>query len=52
MKTGKVFLVGAGPGDIGLITVKGLEAIKRPKSFYMTGLPIQSYWNLPRLIVN
>jgi uroporphyrin-III C-methyltransferase len=29
MKTGKVFLVGAGPGDIGLITVKGLEAIKQ-----------------------
>ncbi|MEH7117549.1 uroporphyrinogen-III C-methyltransferase [Neobacillus vireti] len=29
MKTGKVFLVGAGPGDVGLITVKGLEAIKR-----------------------
>ncbi|MEO2077222.1 MAG: uroporphyrinogen-III C-methyltransferase [Bacillus sp. (in: firmicutes)] len=29
MKKGKVFLVGAGPGDIGLITVKGLEAIKR-----------------------
>jgi len=28
MKPGKVFLVGAGPGDIGLITVKGLEAIK------------------------
>lgn len=27
MRTGKVFLVGAGPGDIGLITVKGLEAI-------------------------
>ncbi|WP_066071427.1 uroporphyrinogen-III C-methyltransferase [Neobacillus soli] len=29
MKTGKVFLVGAGPGDVGLITVKGLEAIKQ-----------------------
>ncbi|MGZ4159624.1 MAG: SAM-dependent methyltransferase, partial [Neobacillus sp.] len=29
MKTGKVFLVGAGPGDIGLITVKGLEAVKQ-----------------------
>ena len=28
MGKGKVFLVGAGPGDIGLITVKGLEAIK------------------------
>jgi uroporphyrin-III C-methyltransferase len=29
METGKVFLVGAGPGDVGLITVKGLEAIKK-----------------------
>jgi len=29
MKTGKVFLVGAGPGDVGLITIKGLEAIKQ-----------------------
>ena len=31
MKTmkGKVYLVGAGPGDPGLITVKGLECIKR-----------------------
>ncbi|MBV7506239.1 uroporphyrinogen-III C-methyltransferase [Bacillus sp. sid0103] len=28
MKTGKVFLVGAGPGDIRLITIKGMEAIK------------------------
>nr|WP_263323752.1 uroporphyrinogen-III C-methyltransferase [Neobacillus sp. Marseille-Q6967] len=29
MKTGKVFLVGAGPGDVRLITVKGLETIKQ-----------------------
>ena len=29
MENGKVFLVGAGPGDIGLITVKGLDAIKQ-----------------------
>ncbi|MGD9233620.1 MAG: SAM-dependent methyltransferase, partial [Desulfobacterales bacterium] len=31
MKTmkGKVYLVGAGPGDPGLITVKGLECIKK-----------------------
>lgn len=27
--TGKVYLVGAGPGDPGLITVKGLECIKK-----------------------
>lgn len=29
MKSGKVFLVGAGPGDVRLITVKGLDAIKQ-----------------------
>ncbi|MFS0636441.1 uroporphyrinogen-III C-methyltransferase [Mesobacillus foraminis] len=29
MGIGKVFLVGAGPGEVGLITVKGLEAIKQ-----------------------
>ncbi|MGF6952750.1 uroporphyrin-III C-methyltransferase [Neobacillus sp. B4I6] len=29
MIIGKVFLVGAGPGDVRLITVKGLEAIKQ-----------------------
>lgn len=28
MKTGKVFLVGSGPGDPKLITIKGLEAIQ------------------------
>jgi len=29
LKKGKVFLVGAGPGDAGLFTLKGVEAIKR-----------------------
>ncbi|MDI6687581.1 MAG: SAM-dependent methyltransferase, partial [Desulfobacterales bacterium] len=31
MKTnkGKVYLIGAGPGDPGLITVKGLECIEK-----------------------
>ncbi|MFB6468767.1 uroporphyrinogen-III C-methyltransferase [Cytobacillus sp. Hz8] len=29
MSKGKVYLVGAGPGDIGLITVKGKEAIQK-----------------------
>lgn len=29
MKRGKVFLVGAGPGDPGLITVKGLECLRK-----------------------
>jgi uroporphyrinogen III methyltransferase/synthase len=28
-KKGKVYLVGAGPGDIGLLTVKGLKCLKR-----------------------
>ena len=27
MSTGKVWLVGAGPGDIGLFTVKGMEVL-------------------------
>ena len=29
MKTGKVWLVGAGPGDIGLFTLKGLKVLKQ-----------------------
>jgi len=29
MKAGKVYLVGAGPGDPGLITIKGLECLKK-----------------------
>src|SRR4030042_11036 len=29
MKLGKVYLVGAGPGDPGRITVKGLECLKK-----------------------
>jgi uroporphyrinogen III methyltransferase/synthase len=29
MKEGKVYLVGAGPGDPGLISVKGLESLKK-----------------------
>ena len=29
MKKGKVYLVGAGPGDPGLITVKGYDCLKQ-----------------------
>lgn len=29
METGKVWLVGAGPGDIGLFTIKGMEVLKK-----------------------
>ncbi|MFQ3573292.1 MAG: uroporphyrinogen-III C-methyltransferase [Thermodesulfovibrionales bacterium] len=29
MKKGKVYIVGAGPGDIGLLTIKGLKALKK-----------------------
>ena len=28
LQNGKVYLIGAGPGDIGLITMKGMEALK------------------------
>jgi uroporphyrinogen III methyltransferase/synthase len=29
LKTGKVYLVGAGPGDPGLITLKGLKVLEK-----------------------
>ena len=29
MTKGKVWLVGAGPGDIGLFTIKGMEVLKK-----------------------
>ncbi|MCX8069749.1 MAG: SAM-dependent methyltransferase, partial [Thermodesulfovibrionales bacterium] len=29
MKKGKVFIVGAGPGDIGLLTIKGLRCLQK-----------------------
>ena len=32
MKTGKVWLVGAGPGDIGLFTLKGLKVLEQALS--------------------
>lgn len=29
IKKGKVYLIGAGPGDIGLFTLKGLRCLKK-----------------------
>ena len=36
MKKGKVWLVGAGPGDIGLFTLKGMEVLQQAEVVYMT----------------
>jgi len=44
-KTGKVYLVGAGPGDPKLITVKGLECIKQ------ADVVVYDYLANPRLFV-
>lgn len=38
MKSGKVYLVGAGPGDAGLITVKGQELLRRADCVIYDGL--------------
>lgn len=32
MKKGKVYLIGAGPGDIGLLTVKGLKCLQKAEA--------------------
>jgi len=29
IKTGKVYIIGAGPGDAGLITLRGIEVLRR-----------------------
>ncbi|HCC69461.1 MAG TPA: uroporphyrinogen-III C-methyltransferase, partial [Nitrospiraceae bacterium] len=31
-KKGKVYLIGAGPGDIGLLTVKGMKCLKKAEA--------------------
>jgi len=44
---GKVYLVGAGPGDPGLITVKGLECIKQADIVIYDYLASPSFWKRP-----
>ncbi|MBX6423319.1 uroporphyrinogen-III C-methyltransferase [Thermosulfurimonas sp. F29] len=44
MKKGKVYLVGAGPGDPGLITLKGIKALERAE------VVIYDYLANPRLL--
>ncbi len=44
MKKGKVYLVGAGPGDPGLITLKGVQALRRAE------VVIYDYLANPRLL--
>ena len=45
-KTGKVFLVGAGPGDPGLFTLRGVECMRRADVIvydYLAGKPLLGY---------
>jgi len=37
-KSAKVYLVGAGPGDIGLFTLRGIEVLRRAETVIYDGL--------------
>jgi uroporphyrin-III C-methyltransferase len=48
MTTGKVYLVGAGPGDVGLITVKGMELLRHADCVIFDGLANAAFLTVVR----